>query len=103
MRLLDISAALQFRKQVLWRFDKKTRAAFKLIRPGSVCVDVGANVGVVSREFLARGAIVHAVEPNPWAFESLHRVAEKNGKFFAYQAAASLDTQPLPLFESPWV
>jgi FkbM family methyltransferase len=89
---------LQFRRQVLWRVDKKTREALSHIRPGVICVDVGANVGFVSRAFRSRGAIVHAIEPNPWAFESLNSYAKDDYELNAHAAAASVNTHPVSLF-----
>ena len=41
-------------------------------RPGSVCVDIGANVGKYVGYCLERGAsLVHAFEPVPWVFDAL--------------------------------
>ncbi|HMS94941.1 MAG: FkbM family methyltransferase [Tabrizicola sp.] len=39
--------------------------------PGSVCLDLGANVGRVTRQLAATGATVHAYEPDPLAFAAL--------------------------------
>jgi len=38
---------------------------------GSVCLDLGANVGTVTERMAATGAHVHAFEPDPWAHERL--------------------------------
>lgn len=43
------------------------------VSSGSFVVDCGANVGEFSRAMEARGAIVHAFEPDPLEFEALHR------------------------------
>ena len=52
------------------------------VRPGDVCFDVGANVGIyvlqLGRLVSARGKIV-AFEPNPAAREVMERHAELNG------------------------
>ncbi len=41
--------------------------------PGDIAIDCGANVGEVTGVLARTGATVHAFEPNPDAFERLHR------------------------------
>lgn len=41
--------------------------------PGSVCLDIGANVGRITHRMSATGATVHAYEPDPFAFGELQR------------------------------
>ena len=52
---------------------KDARAAFNGVtfRPGDIAVDCGAHVGKISQKLERRGAIVHAFEPNPYAFQEL--------------------------------
>lgn len=52
---------------------KNARVAFNAIefKPGDIAVDCGAHVGKVSQKLERRGAIVHAFEPNPYAFDEL--------------------------------
>lgn len=47
------------------------------LRPGMVVVDIGANRGDVARAFAARGATVHAFEPNPDIFPELEQAAQE--------------------------
>lgn len=45
---------------------------------GSLVIDCGANVGDITTKLAATGAVVHAFEPNPFAFEVLKkRVGDK--------------------------
>lgn len=44
---------------------------FDWLRPGDIAIDCGANVGKVTALMRARGATVHAVEPDPVAFAAL--------------------------------
>jgi FkbM family methyltransferase len=46
-----------------------------------VLVDIGANIGALSLDWLSRksGVKVHAYEPSPWAFEVLKRNVIANG------------------------
>lgn len=39
--------------------------------PGDICLDLGANVGKITRLFAETGATVHAFEPDPWTFGQL--------------------------------
>ena len=37
----------------------------------SHCIDLGANVGIISEIFASTGASVHSFEPDPWSFQQL--------------------------------
>lgn len=47
--------------------------AVQRLQPGDIVVDAGANLGDITSTMAATGAIVHAFEPDPYAFEQLHR------------------------------
>lgn len=49
-----------------------------LMSEGSIFIDVGAYVGVLSGLALIRGATVHAFEPDPVALDSLNVMAHEN-------------------------
>jgi FkbM family methyltransferase len=63
------------RKQLATRWGRRALRDFQekldQLRPGDVCIDLGANVGVFTEKFAALGAEVHAYEPDPWSFEKL--------------------------------
>lgn len=70
---------------VLMKVDRTRRANAALedfesylanISSGDVCIDAGANFGVMTMRLAATGATVHAFEPDPLAFEKLQRAAE---------------------------
>jgi len=44
-----------------------------MLKEGDVVFDCGANVGVVTGPLAQTGAIVHAFEPDPWAFGQLEK------------------------------
>jgi len=44
---------------------------FDRIQKGDIAIDCGANVGDITQKMVDKGAIVHAFEPNPHAFEIL--------------------------------
>ncbi len=45
-----------------------------MLKPGDVVLDCGANLGAVTGPLAATGAIVHAYEPDPYAFGKLSEV-----------------------------
>ena len=55
------------------REERRLRRQFfgMLIRPGDLCFDIGANVGQSIEAFLACGASVVALEPNPHCLHTL--------------------------------
>ena len=63
-------------------------AALQTVRPGDVCVDLGAHAGEVSARMLARGAVVHAFEADPVIAERLERRFEADPAFHCVKAAA---------------
>lgn len=50
---------------------RRFRPVFRDIGPGEITVDCGAHVGRITAVLAARGAQVHAFEPNPHAFHVL--------------------------------
>jgi FkbM family methyltransferase len=47
------------------------RGILSMLRPGDVAVDCGANLGAVTGPLAQTGALVHAYEPDPYAFAAL--------------------------------
>lgn len=90
--------ALSFYLRVWPRLDEASQKAFSSLGPASVCVDVGANVGGISKAMRSRGAFVHAIEPNPWALEKLSIASAKDSKLQAYGFAASLRNEHQQLY-----
>jgi FkbM family methyltransferase len=57
-----------------------TEIALRLIKPGDICIDVGANFGwYTSLMVMAKAAEVHAFEPTPQSFRELERNYELMG------------------------
>jgi FkbM family methyltransferase len=59
------------RARTEWFLKVRLPHYLRMIRPGDIVVDAGANVGRYSAMFAARGARVHAFEPHPAAFAAL--------------------------------
>ncbi len=56
-----------------------------------IAIDIGANVGNVTKLLAENGAEVHAFEPNPYAFAKLKRTFASNSRVHCYQAAAGTE------------
>lgn len=63
------------RQALIAPYGRRAMADFEtrllLIKPGDLCLDLGANVGDFTRELATRGCDVHAYEPDPTAWERL--------------------------------
>ncbi len=82
-------AFAQFYVSTLRRTDKATQLAWSRLGPGSVFVDLGANVGAVSHAARKMGAEVHSVEPNPWAFSRLRERSWGDSLWHTHQFAVA--------------
>ena len=77
---------LVYRARPLKRF-KARRLYGRFIRPGDLCFDVGAHVGDRVSAFLALGARVIAIEPQPLFHEALLRLYRRNNNVQLVRAA----------------
>ncbi|SDI56221.1 FkbM family methyltransferase [Lutimaribacter saemankumensis] len=75
------------RRRARWKEQRKLKNArsegmmlgiVSMLEPGDVVLDCGANVGAVCEPLARTGAIVHAFEPDPYAFGQL---SERVGKY----------------------
>ena len=79
------------RSQGVWEADVMKLLA-RFLRPGSLFVDVGANVGYHAVFAAQLGAHVVAVEPVPWTLELLHANVWRHGADVEVVEAAASDT-----------
>lgn len=72
---LDMSQFIDTRIYYEGTFEAQTVFAIRrLIKPGMVCVDVGANIGWISLQMAraaGEGGVVYAFEPSQWTFSRL--------------------------------
>jgi len=95
---MKASERVWFLWNVYRRLDKTTRRAWSRLGKGSVFVDVGANVGEISKAAHAKGAIVYCIEPNPWAMQALRRALSEDDRTHVYDFAASTSDGSAHLF-----
>jgi FkbM family methyltransferase len=79
------------RSQGVWEADVMKLLA-RFLRPGSLFVDVGANVGYHAVFAAQLGARVVAVEPVPWTLELLRANVWRNGADVEVVEAAAADS-----------
>jgi FkbM family methyltransferase len=65
---------------------------------GSVVIDLGAHIGLFSEHCLARGAVVHAYEPDPITFRKLVRLESRYAAFHPHNSAVGARSEMAPLF-----
>jgi len=109
LRNLPGRIGLDFETRYLWTRRRvtaeRTQADFqnslaKLDR-NSMCVDLGANVGVISEQLAERGAHVHAFEPDPWAFEQIKARLGMRRNVTLYNAAIGARDGVITLMRDP--
>ena len=65
------------RREMMGQYGPRALAEFETrlasIGPDDVCIDLGANLGVFTEKLARTGALVHAYEPDPYAFEIAHK------------------------------
>jgi FkbM family methyltransferase len=67
---------------------RRARAFYRsLVRPGDLCFDIGAHLGDRTAHFLALGARVVAVEPQPGPLAVLHRLYGREPRVTIVDAA----------------
>src|SRR5437762_798296 len=76
----------------------------RLLRKDSVCIDVGAHIGVTSVGFatIAEDGKVYAIEPSPKNFHFLRKNVEVNGlrNIWTYQCAIAKEASELTFYDT---
>lgn len=93
-----------FGRKLRRRMKRPTAAAFaamlRRLGPDDVCLDLGANVGKVTRDLAATGARVHAVEPDPDNFAALSAAVGHLPNVTLHHAAVGAQSGRLRMFRS---
>jgi FkbM family methyltransferase len=80
---------------------RQLRAYLDGLPPGSVVIDCGANVGVITRAAAKRSLQVHAFEPDPLAFGQLRSRVQRFRNVTLYQQAVGVERESMPLYVTP--
>lgn len=86
----------------LFRKTPLQQSVSRLVKPGEICIDCGANIGVVTAQMVEAGAIVHAFEPNPFAFAELQNRFGGNSAVHLYQKGVWHRPTTMKLFLHEW-
>jgi FkbM family methyltransferase len=95
-----MTVALKFLKRKYFEVNlpKEIHSVVSDLKSGDICIDVGANVGMVSEIFLSKGAEVYAFEPHPDAFKKLLEVKKKYENFIPLNQSAGITNGKVKLF-----
>jgi FkbM family methyltransferase len=109
---LDLGEGIDFSIYLLGGFERSTIAAYsRVIRPGDVVMDIGANIGAHTLPFarlVSSGGKVIAFEPTAYAFGKLERNVSHNPDLAARLRLERImltdaeDAQPVPQLHSSW-
>lgn len=80
---------------------KAFEAAVSRLGPDDICIDCGANLGLITTRLAETGATVHAFEPNPTAFQALSRALGKRQNVVLHNAALGIGNGTTRLYLSP--
>lgn len=69
--------------------DKKCERLFSRLNEGEIAIDLGANVGNVTRKMIRPGVLVYAIEPDPNAFKVLQEKFKTNENVICLNKAVS--------------
>lgn len=79
---LDLKEGIDLAIYLFGRFETGTAAALsKLVKPGSIVIDIGANIGAHAlplAQHVGENGKVYAIEPTDWAFEKMIRNLDLN-------------------------
>lgn len=82
--------------------NRATRAIFAAtlaeLKPGDICIDCGANVGAITKQLASSGALVHAFEPEPNAFNALQQNVGHLSNVVLHQVAVGASDAQVKLF-----
>ena len=92
------------RRKLKRRFCNRAQDTFSLVLadtgPGDLCIDLGANVGDVTRRMAATGADVISFEPDPAAFAALQAATAGMANVTLHPKAAGAQAETLMLRRS---
>lgn len=99
-----VAAWYRLRRFTRKRRNAEARKAFELalssLGPGDICIDCGANVGLITTRLADTHATVHAFEPNPLAFQALKQSLGTRSNVILHNAAVGVGAGTVRLYMS---
>ncbi|QMU59700.1 MAG: FkbM family methyltransferase [Boseongicola sp.] len=92
------SAWRKLRRHYAKRAEADFRMAADALKPGDICLDLGANVGKFSTLLAEKGAEIHAFEPDPYAYKILCSNVNKFKNVIPHNKAVGASGGTLKLF-----
>jgi FkbM family methyltransferase len=83
-----------------WNASYLFERAARLLKPGDIVIDAGANLGEITTLLAKTGATVHAFEPDPYAFEHLQRNVAQYPNVRLYRQAVADRPGSVKLYRS---
>ncbi len=71
-----------------------------MLKPGDIVLDCGANLGTVTRPLAETGAVVHAFEPDPYAFGKLQEAFADHSNVVMHNAAVGVEAGHIRLMRA---
>ena len=78
------------RKRIYFSLPKNIRKVIGSLERGQVCIDCGANIGLITDLFSSYGCYVHSFEPNPFVYKLLSEKFSTNKMIHIYNSAVGI-------------
>ena len=78
------------RKKIYYSLPKNIRKVIGSLGRDHVCIDCGANIGLITDLFSSYGCLVHSFEPNPFVYKVLIEKFSSNEMIKLYNSAVGI-------------
>ena len=78
------------RKKIYFSLPKNIRKVVGNLNKNEICIDCGANIGLITELFASYGCYVHSFEPNPYVYEILEEKYSSNKMISLYKSAVGI-------------
>ena len=78
-------------KKIYLTLPKNIRKVVGSLKKDQVCIDCGANVGLITELFASYGCFVHSFEPNPFVYKILNNKFFSNKKISLHNSAVGTE------------
>ena len=78
------------RKRIYYSLPENIREVIGSLDKNQVCIDCGANIGLITDLLSSYGCYVHSFEPNPYVYEILRKKFSSNQMISIYNSAVGI-------------